>query len=307
VTFDPNNPYAPPPPGGNVPQSLPDEPGVPIGYVPQPGEYVVLEPGEVAAPQPMPDAPVAQPDGQPPTYGALVPPGAPAPVVTESEPTTGSAGDKPGPHRHHTGGSNVWAIAALASAIISFSLPAIALAIMGLRRAKQLGGRGRGLSIAALIIGSAWLLFGIWALAFGHYTPANLPGLGGGGGTPAAVSTGQCVNLENEGATQADLTVVTCAEPHQGEVVGVSPVRDGNGNPTWSFPGAAAVAEQAENFCVLEFTNYVGANLEASEFNMRVIAPTDETWRGGARTIVCYATSMDGTPLPAGTIRNSAR
>jgi len=305
----PPDPYAPP--AVNLPPEYVQQPVVGVGEQPvvvpvqEPQVVVVQEPPVVGVQQP-PVVVAEEPPAAPPAYGALAQPGdpslpPPAPVLEPAPPQSDQA-----PPVNPNLNRNGWATLALVAAAISFSLPAIALGVLGLRRAAQLNGRGRRRSIAAIIIGAIWLVLGIVALVLGHGDVTGLLGMSGGSANHA-VSAGQCIEVENPGAADTEFTVTTCTEPHDAEVFGVATVRDANGNTTWSFPGDEAVQTQAENFCVTEFARYVGTTPEASELNMHVIAPNAETWGNSARSIICYVTTMDGSQLEAGTIRNSGR
>lgn len=279
MTFGAPDPYGPPQPGGPGPGGPPPEPSW------QPPE---------AGWQP-PSGPPPEPSWQPP--GNQLPR---APLTDRTGPGTR------GPN------NNSWATLALIAAVISFSVPAIVLGYLALRRSQQLGGVGRRRSIAAMAIGGLWLIASLIAFAMGGgHMPTNLPFLPGGGfGGSAAhpsVTAGQCIDFvqpETDGG--ATFEVVTCTGPHDAEVFGVANVRDANGNHTWRFPGAQVVTEQADNFCPTAFSDYVGSSPETSELQVAMIVPGEETW-SGQRSIICYATPSAGGQLPAGTIRNSGR
>lgn len=312
---DPYAPPAPPDPYAPPTEAYPPQPGAsPVVVIPPqwaappqgvaPPQIVALPPDGVIPPQ-QGAQPVAPPvEAGPPAYGALVQPGDPnyPPPVTTTEPEA----NRPEEPVKPTGDRNGWATAAIIAAAISFSLPAIILGVMGLRRAEQLHGVGRRRSIAGIILGAVWLALGVGAVILGHNDIAGMLGIGGTSATHS-VSAGQCIDVDQVGARDSEFTVTTCAQPHDAEVFGVATVRDANGNPTWSFPGDEAVTEQADNWCVTEFASYVGSTPETSDLNLHFIAPNEDSWRAGARSIVCYVVPTDGSQLEAGTVRGSNR
>ena len=56
---------------------------------------------------------------------------------------------------------NVLSIVAFVLSIIGFNIVAIVLGFIGLSQVKKTGERGRGLALAAVIIGFAWIVIGI--------------------------------------------------------------------------------------------------------------------------------------------------
>jgi WD40 repeat protein len=96
---------------------------------------------------------------------------------------------------------------------------------------------------------------------------------------------------------------VPCDRPHDVEVYAMEALPE-------RFGGAAVdegdLMADAETICAARFAEYVGVRLEVSELTYRFSAPSDATWTDGQRTVECWLTSRDGTPL-VGSMSGRAR
>jgi hypothetical protein len=120
----------------------------------------------------------------------------------------------------------------------------------------------------------------------------------GGAGAPTPNPPGTVVDLfdANVGdcyldaeATAANYTVVDCAQPHDREVFALFDLPDG------PFPGEQAVADDAVAGCIEEFEAYVGIGYDESAlFADQPITPSEGSWDGGDREVICLLYSPDG-------------
>jgi len=80
------------------------------------------------------------------------------------------------------------------------------------------------------------------------------------------LSVGDCINYPDAGEL-TDIERIDCAEPHDGEVVDVFDMPDGD------YPGEGGVAEYADANCPAD-----------ADFHF---TPTEESWSAGDREVVC--------------------
>ena len=105
---------------------------------------------------------------------------------------------------------------------------------------------------------------------------------------PAAVfglRPGQCVN---SGASALSVTVLSCAGPHDAEVFATFSL------PAGSWPGAAAVQQDAGNGCQSRFSGYLNPQLASADLTQEYVYPNQAAWQAGERTVVCEVRAVEG-------------
>lgn len=110
--------------------------------------------------------------------------------------------------------------------------------------------------------------------------------------TNATLDVGTCVNGVAEGQVITSLDPVSCATPHDNEVVGSATHPDAA-----TYPGQATLETFAATPCIAAFNAYVGGDFQTSSLAMLPIVPTETTWAKGDRAITCVVLSNDGTKL----------
>jgi hypothetical protein len=113
---------------------------------------------------------------------------------------------------------------------------------------------------------------------------------------PAAVFSlraGECINSSSNGLS---VTVLSCATPHQAEVFATFRLAGA------SWPGTAAVQQQASNGCANRLADYVNPNLLNAGLAQEYVYPDPQAWQAGVRTVVCEVSAVTG-PL-SGSVRN---
>ena len=113
---------------------------------------------------------------------------------------------------------------------------------------------------------------------------------------PAAVFSlraGECINSSSNGLS---VTVLSCATPHQAEVFATF------GLAGSSWPGTAAVQQQASSGCANRLAGYVNPDLLNAGLAQEYVYPDQQAWQAGVRTVVCEVSAATG-PL-TGSVRN---
>ncbi len=96
---------------------------------------------------------------------------------------------------------------------------------------------------------------------------------------------GQCVN---SGANALSVTVLSCASPHDAEVFATFSL------PAGSWPGTAAVQQDAANGCQSRFASYLNPQLANADLTQEFIYPNQAAWQAGERTVVCEVRAVEG-------------
>lgn len=132
----------------------------------------------------------------------------------------------------------------------------------------------------------------------------SLGGGGGGGGTTGNVSVfdlaaGQCFNGDIEGDVST-VAGVTCSQGHEFEVFAVLQHPGGS-----DYPGVDEVSSYADTECTGNvFSDYVGTLYADSDYYATNLIPTESSWAGGDREIVCILYDPDNSSL-TGSARGS--
>ncbi|AEF41142.1 hypothetical protein AS9A_2695 [Hoyosella subflava DQS3-9A1] len=102
------------------------------------------------------------------------------------------------------------------------------------------------------------------------------------------VQVGDCLLGPEEASTPGTVAVVPCDEPHQQEIFAIYQL-DGT-----EFPGDNEVQETARDGCRDEFQAFTGTEEESSKYVLNFLYPTEVTWAGGDREVVCMILDPDG-------------
>jgi hypothetical protein len=248
-------------------------------------------PAPIAPPPPDPMAmpPAAVFPGYPP------PPGAGGPCLGHPPPP-GSGGPYPGyppppgypyPGPQRSAGTNGFAIASLVLSIFGGGLLGVVFGIVALVQIRKNGQRGKGLAIAGLALSGLWLTILLAALAAGFVAGVRDAGrdatsAAGETGTGQDFQPGECVN-DVGGA----MPVVSCEEPHEGEVYAVITL------PAGPWPGQEPVRTQARSRCSELLDRYTSDPDAPAGLTFSYLFPTAERWDTD-RTANCIATDPAG-------------
>lgn len=112
-------------------------------------------------------------------------------------------------------------------------------------------------------------------------------------GTPANdFEAGECTNDSLTGSV-GEIDTVDCDETHSAEAFAQFDI-DGD-----DFPGADEISSQAAEGCLgNRFEDYVGIPYDESIYLAESINPSEDSWDGGDRTVICVITgTTDGSDL----------
>jgi hypothetical protein len=113
---------------------------------------------------------------------------------------------------------------------------------------------------------------------------------------PEDLVVGDCFDAINDRDDEALLaaTIRRCTELHSMETIGIGtlPYDD-----TAAFPGSAAIERESDELCRGEFGRYVGVDFDDSRLHAVYYGPTEETWRGGDRRVLCAVEANEAAPF----------
>ena len=96
---------------------------------------------------------------------------------------------------------------------------------------------------------------------------------------------GQCIN---SGPNALDVTVLSCARPHDAEVFATFSL------PAAAWPGASAAQADASDGCASRFGSYLNPDLATIDLAQEFIYPNQGAWQAGERTVVCEVRATSG-------------
>ncbi len=100
-------------------------------------------------------------------------------------------------------------------------------------------------------------------------------------------AVGDCFN-----DVEGEYEFVSCERPHYAEAYRVAD------HPDQAFyPGAARLADWAEPFCYRYFESYTGIAYQDSDLDFGYLYPTEGSWNGGDREVICFVFRLSGEDL----------
>jgi hypothetical protein len=142
------------------------------------------------------------------------------------------------------------------------------------------------LAVAGIVLGVLALVgvaVGVLALVTHGFRPKTVITY-----RPAAVfglRPGECVNV---GANALNVTVLSCATPHDAEVFATFSL------PASAWPGDAAVQQDAGNGCAIRLGGYLSPQLATADLTQEYVYPNQAAWQAGERAVVCEVRSSSG-------------
>jgi len=102
-----------------------------------------------------------------------------------------------------------------------------------------------------------------------------------------SIKVGDCVSkLESDSASR--LPLVPCDQEHAWEAFATGTLTGDE------FPGNNGVQSQGGELCTQAFEPFIGVPAKKSKFELRVLAPTKESWAQQDREVVCLVGSSAG-------------
>lgn len=105
------------------------------------------------------------------------------------------------------------------------------------------------------------------------------------------LKVGDCFNVPN-GTTVQTVETKPCNESHTGEVIFVG---DYDGD---TYPISLSLDRYIQDSCVPAYESYLGRAFDSEpEMTVGYFHPTREGWDGGDRTVTCYVSQLDESPM----------
>jgi hypothetical protein len=148
--------------------------------------------------------------------------------------------------------------------------------------------RGRGVSwlvtaaVAVVVIGLATAVGALAVTTHGFKSKTIVTY------RPAAVfrlRAGDCINPSRNGLS---VTILSCASPHDAEVFATFSLTGS------SWPGNAAIGQQASSGCGDRMASYVNPALADAGLTQEYVYPNQKAWQAGVRTVVCEVSAATG-------------
>ena len=95
------------------------------------------------------------------------------------------------------------------------------------------------------------------------------------------LSVGDCLNDATETGDVSTVPVVDCDTPHDSEIYASVMMDDAE------YPGEEATIAAADEACRAEFERFVGIPATDSIYSYGTLYPTESSWDGGDREILC--------------------
>lgn len=102
-----------------------------------------------------------------------------------------------------------------------------------------------------------------------------------------SLKVGSCMNDYGSETEITSVPIVECSEPHDTEIYFASSVAGDE------YPGLEAVQTQADEDCRSAFEGFVGLAYDDSVLYYSTLYPSDESWGGGDREILCGISKYD--------------
>jgi hypothetical protein len=289
----PSHPRSPDQPG--YPR-YPDQPGYPqpggSGHDPSYDGPGYPPPGDLGYPPSREYRQTAEPgfwDTEEPDYGQAdrrdyrAPYGIPGVTETSAPPSTPATGSRSaaGPHSPSAFTGLVLGILGLLASFLGPIL-AIVFGIAGLTRIRRTGQRGGVMAVTGILLGVMWIaataVFAVLVIHNQSY------------GSIAGLPAGGCFDNAQPGHVATRVRYLSsCAQPHNGEVVGTFAL------PGTAWPGQQAVSREASAGCAELLTSVLGQQTLSSGVRGVNYSPSQQAWSAGTRAVSCVLLDPNST------------
>jgi putative regulator of septum formation len=114
------------------------------------------------------------------------------------------------------------------------------------------------------------------------------PFISGGAGD---LNVGDCFDPPAGSGTVTDVQHHPCTDAHGGEVIYIGKMADAP-----SLPDENARQTWVADNCIPAYATYTGTDvLTTADWTINFYSPTADGWSKGDRSVICYATRLDGT------------
>lgn len=181
-----------------------------------------------------------------------------------------------------------FAIASFVFGLFGGVLLSVIFAIVGLRRIKRRGLRGKGFAVAGLILSGLWTLaivIGAAALLLSE-PDRDTAGRVTSSGSESVfdLRPGDCMNDLEESAASLRVNVTPCGKPHDAEAASQFDL------PNRDWPGMPSVTREATSRCLDEVSTAARGAPRSEEIGAFYLHPTEQSWETqDDRTVLCIA------------------
>jgi uncharacterized membrane protein len=186
-------------------------------------------------------------------------------------------GFQAGPDRPRDG----WSIAALVCGIIALVPFAIAFGIAGITRTRFGRRRGRGMAIAGVVLGAAWLVVVVVVIVLAAVGISNSDHADRNADgqishkqsvSPSALREGDCLQTPSAAKSNVTrITVMPCSDSHNGQDVADITLTYS------SYPGSQQLLSDVQPMCESRAIAYLGGG--HSDLSLYVFYPTANRWK----------------------------
>jgi hypothetical protein len=168
--------------------------------------------------------------------------------------------------------------------LASFLAPVLAIifGITGLNRIRRTGQRGRAMAATGILLGVMWIvLTALFAVLIIHNQSY---------GSIAALRAGSCFDNAKPGQVAVQVRYLpSCAQPHNGEVVGTFALSG------TAWPGRQALSREAAAKCAALLTSVLGQQTLSSGVRGINYSPNQQSWATGTRAVSCVLLDPNAT------------
>jgi hypothetical protein len=111
--------------------------------------------------------------------------------------------------------------------------------------------------------------------------------LNGGESDVFTLKVGDCLNDGESADEMTTVPVVPCDEPHDSELYAAATMEGDE------YPGVDETIDFADEACLDEFEDFVGVSYEESIYGYGIIYPSEDSWAGGDREVLCSIGQAD--------------
>lgn len=114
------------------------------------------------------------------------------------------------------------------------------------------------------------------------------------------LEVGDCLADFTDATEVSSIEAAPCSEPHSDEIYAKGSIPDAD-----EFPGPETIETAARGICRAQFAAFVGLPYDDSVLDIGYLAPTEDSWAEGDRTVLC--TIFDPLEEVTGSLRGAER
>ena len=114
------------------------------------------------------------------------------------------------------------------------------------------------------------------------------------------LDVGDCLADLKDATEWSSIEASPCSEPHSDEIYAKGEIPDSD-----EYPGKQAIETAAQDICLSHYEAFVGLPYDDSVLDIGYLAPTEDSWAEGDRTVLC--TIFDPLQEVIGSLRGAKR